>query len=72
MTEYEKYQLEWLRSHGHSIRELIEELESYINEADMYVDNKVHLIEAFNDWENEIGFSSEIYACPKEYEEMGG
>lgn len=72
MTEYEKYQLEWLRSHGHSIRELIEELESYINEAGMYVDNKVHLIEAFNDWENEIGFSSEIYACPKEYEEMGG
>ena len=38
----------------------------------MYVDKKVHLIEAFNDWENNIGFSSEIYACPEEYEEMEG
>lgn len=40
MTEYEKYQLEWLQNHGHSLRELIEELESYINDADMYVDKK--------------------------------
>ena len=32
MTNYEKYQLQWLIDHNHSITELIQELEDYINQ----------------------------------------
>ena len=65
MTNYEKYQLQWLIDHNHSITELIQELEDYINQDSP--DIKIHVLKAFKDWEFDIGFNSEIYACEEEY-----
>lgn len=65
MTNYEKYQLQWLIDHNHSLTELIQELEDYINQASP--DIKIHVLKAFKDWELNTGFNSEIYVCEEEY-----
>lgn len=65
MTNYEKYQLQWLIDHNHSLTELIQELEDYINQESS--DIKINLSKAFKEWESDIGFNSEIYACEKEF-----
>ena len=68
MTNYEKYQLQWLIDHNHSLTELIQELEDYINqEFWLSSDPKINLSKAFKEWESDIGFKSEIYACEEEY-----
>ena len=65
MTNYEKYQLQWLIDHNHSLTELIQELEDYINQDSP--DIKINLSKAFEEWEFNIGFNSEIYACEEEF-----
>lgn len=65
MTNYEKYQLQWLIDHNHSLTELIQELEDYINQESS--DIKINLSKAFKEWESDIGFNSEIYACEEEF-----
>lgn len=65
MTNYEKYQLQWLIDHNHSLTELIQELEDYINQDSP--DIKIHVLKAFEEWESNIGFKSEIYACEEEF-----
>ena len=68
MTNYEKYQIQWLIDHNHSLTELIQELADYINqEFWLSSDPKINLSKAFKDWESNIGFKSEIYACEEEY-----
>ena len=68
MTNYEKYQLQWLIDHNHSLTELIQELEDYINqEFWLSSDPKINLSKAFKDWELDTGFNSEIYVCEEEY-----
>lgn len=65
MTDYEKYQLQWLIDHNHSLTELIQELEDYINQDSP--DIKINLSKAFKEWEFNTGFNSEIYACEEEF-----
>lgn len=65
MTNYEKYQLQWLIDHNHSLTELIQELEDYINQESS--DIKINLSKAFKEWKSDIGFNSEIYACEEEF-----
>ena len=65
MTNYEKYQLQWLIDHNHSLTDLIQELENYINQDSP--DIKINLSKAFKEWEFNTGFNSEIYACKEEY-----
>lgn len=68
MTNYEKYQLQWLIDHNHSLTELIQELEDYINqEFWLSSDPKINLSKAFKEWEFNTGFNSEIYVCEEEY-----
>lgn len=68
MTNYEKYKLQWLIDHNHSLTELIQELEDYINqEFWLSSDPKINLSKAFKDWELDTGFNSEIYVCEEEY-----
>ncbi len=67
LSNYEKYQLDWLKRHGHSIHDLVKNISDYANL--MYSHNE-DFYEIFLEWEEEIGFPGrEIYACKKEYEE---
>lgn len=65
MTIYEKYKHQWLIDHNYSINDLIQELEDYINQESS--DIKINLSKAFEEWESNIGFKSEIYACEEEF-----
>ena len=44
---------------------VIQELEDYINQDSP--DIKINLSKAFEEWEFNIGFNSEIYACEEEF-----
>lgn len=65
MTNYEKYKLQWLIDHNYSLNDLIQELEDYINQESS--DIKINLTKSFKEWESNIGFNSEIYACEEEF-----
>jgi hypothetical protein len=65
MIIYEKYKLQWLIDHNYSINDLIQELEDYINQESS--DIKINLSKAFEEWESNIGFKSEIYAYEEEF-----
>lgn len=69
MSDYEKFQLQWMIDHGHSLRELLEELErvQYDDpENDAHISTPV--TELFVEWERDRGFGSEIWPCEAEYE----
>ena len=65
MTPYQKYKLQRLIDHNYSLDDLIQELENYINQESS--DIKINLSKAFEEWESNIGFKSEIYACEEEF-----
>ena len=76
MTEYEKYQLQWMIDHDHSIYDLIDRLgdiasDEIINDGDTalgrYIDETFELLE----WEQ--GFEGgEIWASKAEWEDYEG
>lgn len=70
MTNYEKYQLQWMIDHNHSLTDLIQELEDYLNQD--LTDVKINLTQAFEEWELDNGFNSEIYVCEEEYNDGDG
>lgn len=65
MTNYEKYKLQWLIDHNYSLTDLIQALEDYINQE--FSDIKINLSKAFEEWESDSGFNSEIYAYEEEF-----
>ena len=68
MTPYQKYKLQWLINHNYSLTDLIQALDDYINdEFRLTSDPKINLSKAFEEWESDIGFNSEIYACEEEF-----
>lgn len=69
MSDYEKFQLQWMIDHGHSLRELMEELQS-LQYDDPEDSDKIStpITELFAEWEAERGFGSEIWPCEAEYE----
>ena len=72
LTQYEKYQLEWLIDHGYSLKYLVNRLGDIIN-AELNVNTNAHVIldEAFEILEYEQGFKeSEIWACEDEWEKL--
>ena len=66
MKEYEKYQLQWMIDHGHSISELIDELDRCQYD---WAENNETISDIFSAWENNIGFGGEIWACKPEWED---
>lgn len=75
MKKYEKYQLDWMKEHNHSLAELILELENHLNEfPDAYITSgrKVDLVIASGDWQKDVGFGADIFACEEEYDENEG
>lgn len=64
MTNYEKFQLQWMIDHNYSLSDLIKELKNY-----QYDDPDDSITELFKNWEQDRGFGSEIWPCEAEYEE---
>ena len=69
MSDYEKFQLQWMIDHGHSLRELMEELQSLQYDDPEDSDQiSTPITELFERWEQDRGFGSEIWPCEAEYE----
>lgn len=70
MSDYEKFQLQWMIEHGHSLRELIEELQSLQYDDPEDSDRiSTPITELFEEWEMDRGFDSEIWPCEAEYKD---
>lgn len=65
MTDYQKYQLQWMMDHEISLEELIQEIEA----ARQEFHPETPLNEIFPEWENNTGFSGQIWACENEWED---
>lgn len=63
--EYRKYQLRWMAEHGHSLQDLIRELEELRVEDEHGVDMPLNLL--FEQWEMDRGFGGELWACFQEF-----
>lgn len=63
-NEYDKYQLQWLIDHKHSLSSLIKSISDYAGELDC---EGLSIVDIFNLWENDCGFGSEIYVCSDEF-----
>ena len=69
MSDYETFQLQWMIDSEHSLRELMEELQSLQYEDPEDSDRiSTPITELFAEWEAERGFGSEIWPCEAEYE----
>lgn len=68
LTPYERYQLQWMQDHGHSIEELMDELTGF-QYGDPEDSDRITgpVFELFKEWELDCGFGSEIWACRKEW-----
>lgn len=67
MTAYQKYQLQWMIDHDHSLDDLMSELTQHqINGCEETVDA------IFDEWEHEVGFGGEIWACEGEWKGCEG
>ncbi len=73
MTDYEKYQLQWMIEHNHSLSELINELKKvqYADPEDSDV-TSAPITEIFEAWEQNSGFGGEVWACEEEYQSCEG
>lgn len=73
MSDYEKFQLQWMIEHGHSLRELMEELQS-LQYDDPEDSGRIStpITELFTEWDADRGFGSEIWPCEEEYEGRKG
>ena len=71
MTEYQKYQLQWMIDHGHSLDEMISEMLAMQTDGDkiVFVGDVADL---FSEWEYSSGFGGEIWACKAEWKECEG
>ena len=70
MTAYQKYQLQWMIDHGHSIRDLMMELTEYQYDDPEDSDRiSMTVNELFDEWEFNRGFGSEIWVCEGEWKE---
>lgn len=68
MTKYEKYQLEWMLVHGYSLADLMRELTDMQYEDPDYSDGiSMPVTDLFSEWEADVGFGGELWACEKEF-----
>lgn len=65
MTEYQRYQLQWMIDHNKSLEYFVRELGRYKEDCDPSDD----LLEVFWSWEDNAGFESEIWACHAEWKD---
>lgn len=70
MTDYQRYQLQWMIDHGYSLQDLMNGLDE--TQCDEPVSTTI--TELFNEWKLDRGFGSELWACEDEWKdcEMDG
>lgn len=73
MSEYEKYQLQWMIDHGYSLRALMKELTEvqYCDPEDS-AQISMPVSDLFDLWVSDVGFGSEVWACEAEWRECEG
>lgn len=64
-TAYERYQLDWMISHGHSLEELFSIMDGIWSD-DEYPDDHCPS-DYFEDFESDTGFGGELYVCYDEF-----
>lgn len=67
MTDYQKYQLQWMINHGYSIDDLIFGLSNMQNSKEDSDKLFAPITELFDEWVMDVGFGSEIWACKSEW-----
>lgn len=70
MTKYQKYQLQWMIDHDHSLDELIGELTDlqYSDPEDSDMISQP-VSDLFDEWNQDCGFGGELWACEAEWNE---
>lgn len=63
LTDYERYQLEWMIDHGHSLKEFVQGLDLVDRDG---IDS---LEDAYAIWENDYGFTGEVFSNEREFKE---
>lgn len=58
LTDYERYQLEWMIEHGHSLDELMDELTYYQNDLEATRGVNLTVSDVFDAWTSDRGFAS--------------
>lgn len=58
LTDYERYQLEWMIDHGHSLDELMAELTYYQNDLEATKGVNLTVSDVFDAWTSDRGFAS--------------
>ncbi len=73
MTKYQKYQLQWMIDHDYSLDNLMSELSrmQYEDPEDNFRKSEP-VYELFDEWQTDVGFGSEIWACEEEWKECEG
>ena len=70
MTEYQKYQLQWMIGHGYSLDDLIQELTNMQYDDPEDSDRiSTPISELYDEWIMDIGFGSEIWACEDDWKQ---
>lgn len=64
--EYQIYRLNWMLEHGFSINDLIGEMQAHLENRDENIDI-VNIKQLFAEWEQDSGFSGQIWACYDEF-----
>lgn len=59
---YERYKLIWMLDHGITLSEAFRDWSMYLSDADIKMPEEV-----FGNWENDCGFSGNLYPCFDEY-----
>lgn len=73
MTDYQKYQLQWMIDHGYSLQDLIHELtDCQFSDPEYNDGTHIPVSCLFDEWKANIGFGSEIWACEAEWENCEG
>lgn len=67
LSDYERYQLEWMIEHGHSLTELVEDMSEL-----SYDMPNTDIGALFDAWEADCGFGGEVYASESEWREAEG
>ncbi len=69
MTEYQKYQLQWMIDHGYSLDDLIQELTTMQYDDPEDSDRiSTPISELYDEWVMDVGFGSEIWVCEDEWD----
>lgn len=73
MTDYQKYQLQWMIDHGYSLNDLVAELTNLQYDDPEDSDRiSTPVSELFDEWVADRGFGSEIWVCEAEWRDYDG